>query len=139
MENTSSDRPERSSLLDRRDTLLIYLGTLRAEESRACLDLDNIDAALLAFRQKQPLRDAEGRRQPNGEAVRTVLRILRAADQPLTTAEITTEVRRLLPPAFAPTERLRKQVGARLWKLDRAKLVRSVGCRGSAKLWELAR
>lgn len=139
MENALNDHPDRSVLLDRRETLLIYLSALRAEESRACINLDKIDAALLVFRPKQPLRDAEGRRQPNGEVVRTVLRILRATDQPLTTVDIATEVRRLLPPAFAPTERLRKQVGARLWKLDRAGLVRSVGYRGSAKLWELAR
>lgn len=146
MEPSDYDRPNTiHGLLAKREQLRTLLKNLRAEERKVVCDLDHLDASIRLF---DPDADA-GRliryptkhRAKKGEVVRLVVRLLKDADRPISTIEITHEQMkaRKLKADDATTLLLRRRVGACLNKLKRDGYVRVVDLPGLYHGWEWVR
>lgn len=137
------DRPNTvSGLMAKRKQLAKLLKDLRAEQRKVISDLDHIDAAIRLFDPEADIarqnRYPTKHRAKKGEVVRLVVRMLKAADRPLTALDIVHRQikERGLKPDDGTVVLLRKRVGACLTKLKSDGCVRRVDLPGLYKGWE---
>lgn len=142
-------KPERpntvAGLIEKRAQLSAMLKYLRAEERKVICDLDHIDAAIRLFdpdaEAKRIVRYPTKHRAKKGEVVRLVVKLLKAADHPLTSLDIVhAQIKvRGLKADDATVVIMRKRVGACLTKLKADGYVRVVPLPGLYQGWEIAR
>jgi hypothetical protein len=142
-------KPERpntvAGLIEKRAQLSAMLKYLRAEERKVICDLDHIDAAIRLFDPdadtQRIVRYPTKHRAKKGEVVRLVVKLLKAADHPLTSLDIVHEQIKVrgLKADDATVVILRKRVGACLTKLKADGYVRVVPLPGLYQGWEIAR
>lgn len=146
MENVTYHRPNTvAGLMEKRRDLAALLKRVRAEEKKIVCDLDHIDAAIRLF---DPTADTDRivrhptkHRAKKGEVVRLVVRMLKEADQPLTSLDIVhAQVKaRGLKADDATLVIMRKRIGACLTKLKNDGVVRVVPLPGLYQGWEMVR
>lgn len=146
MTQTKIERPNTvAGLLEKRAELAKLLAHLRAEEKKVICDLDHVDAAIRLFdpatETKRFVRYPTQHRAKKGEVVRLVVRMLRAADAPVTSLDIVHQQikERGLKTDDATVVLMRKRVGACLTKLKSDGHVRVVPQPGLYQGWEWVR
>lgn len=127
-----------SALLTRRLELGRLFNALRHQESAAFLELDCLDASLARLNGRH-LREPRKPQGDKGEVTRRLLRILKAAGQPITTAEIV----RLTGAAASSCDRAEnravcRRVGRRLGALAETGVVQKGSTATGATCWELS-
>ncbi|MFT4254158.1 MAG: hypothetical protein QM608_16955 [Caulobacter sp.] len=142
-------KPERpntiAGLLEKRAQLAGMLKFHRAELRKVTCDLDHIDATIRMFDATADIRRVARyptkHRATKGEASIFVLRMLKAADRPLTSLEIVqAQIKaRGLKADDETVVLLRKRVGATLTAQQSQGVVRSIPMEGRYKGWELVR
>lgn len=142
-------KPERpntvAGLIEKRAQLVAMLKHLRTEERKVICDLDHIDAAIRLFDPNADtarfVRYPTKHRAKKGEVVRLVVKLLKAADHPLTSLDIVhAQIKvRGLKADDATVVIMRKRVGACLTKLKADGYVRVVPLPGLYQGWEIAR
>lgn len=145
MEDTNLERPNTvAGLLAKRAELAKLLKRVRADERRIVTDLDHIDGALRLFdgqaQADRIVRYPTQHRAKKGEVVRLVIRMLKAADRPITALDIVQQQikERGLKADDATIVMMRKRVGACLTKLKADGVIRAVPLPGLYKGWEIA-
>lgn len=143
------NQPERpntvAGLIEKRAQLAGMLKYHRAEERKIICDLDHIDATIRMFDSNADVsrivRYPTQHRAKKGEVVRLVVKMLKAADHPLTSLDIVhSQIEaRGLKADDATVVIMRKRIGACLSKLKAAGFVRVVPLPGLYQGWEMAR
>jgi len=145
-----SNDPERphtiAGLLEKRAKLAAMIKFHRTEVTKIICDLDHIDATIRLF---DPNADVDRivkryptkHRATKGEASMFVLRLLKAADKPLTSLDIVKAQMKArgLKADEQTVVLLRKRVGATLSAQQRLGFVRSIPMEGVYKGWVLVR
>lgn len=133
-----------SGLVAKRDELIAYRGRLECEIRKLTCDLDHLEAAIALFdpklTPKTVLRYVAKHRAKKGHLKRFVLGMLRDAEAPLTSKDITTAwiAARGLNADEPTYVILRKRIGACLIALRVQGLASDVGAVGEYKTWALA-
>lgn len=143
------NKPERpntvAGLLEKRAELAGMIKFHRTELRKVICDLDHIDATIRMFDANADIsrvkRYPTKHRATKGEASVFVLRMLKAADRPLTSLEIVqAQIKaRGLKADDETIVLLRKRVGATLTAQQSLGFVRSIPMEGRYKGWELVR
>lgn len=144
------NKPERpntiAGLLEKRAQLAAMIKHHRAEVRKITCDLDHIDATIRMFDANADVERIVKRyptkhRATKGQASVFVLRMLKAADKPLTSLDIVkAQIKaRGLKPDAETLVLLRKRVGATLTAQQSLGFVRSIPMEGRYKGWELVR
>lgn len=143
------NKPERpntvAGLIEKRAQLAGLLKHLRAEQRKVVCDLDHLDATIRMFDANADvsriIRYPTQHRAKKGEVVRLVVKLLKAADHPLTSLDIVqAQIKvRGLKADDATVVLMRKRVGACLTKLKADGYVRVVPLPGLYQGWEIAR
>ncbi|KQZ29378.1 hypothetical protein [Caulobacter sp. Root1472] len=143
------NKPERpntvAGLLEKRAQLAGIIKFHRAELRKVICDLDHIDATIRMFDAKADInrvaRYPTKHRATKGQASVFVLRMLKAADRPLTSLEIVqAQIKaRGLKADEETIVLMRKRVGATLTAQQSLGFVRSIPMEGRYKGWELVR
>ena len=146
MTGPGPDRPNTlAGLIEKRAHLAGLLKFHRAEERKIICDLDHVDATIRLFDPNadtsRVARYPTKHRARKGEMFRFVISMLRTADRPLTSFEITqAQIKaRGLKADEQTFVLMRKRVGACLTAQKGRGLVRSVPLEGLYKGWELMR
>lgn len=143
------NKPERpntvAGLIEKRAQLAGMLKYLRAEQRKVICDLDHLDATIRLFDPNADvsriIRHPTQHRAKKGEVVRLVVKLLKAADRPLTSLDIVhAQIKaRGLKADDATVVLMRKRIGACLTKLRVDGYVRVVPLPGLYQGWEIAR
>lgn len=143
------NKPERpntiAGLLEKRAQLAGMIKFHRAELRKVVCDLDHIDATIRMFDANADIsrvaRYPTKHRATKGQASVFVLRMLKAADRPLTSLAIVhAQIKaRGLKADEETVVLMRKRVGATLSAQQRLGYVRSIPMEGRYKGWELVR
>jgi hypothetical protein len=143
------NKPERpntiAGLLEKRAQLAGMIKFHRAELRKVICDLDHVDATIRMFDANADIsrvaRYPTKHRATKGQASVFVLRMLKAADRPLTSLEIVhAQIKaRSLKADEETVVLMRKRVGATLTAQQSLGYVRSIPMEGRYKGWELVR
>ena len=143
---TKPERPNTiAGLLEKRAQLAGMIKFHRAELRKVICDLDHIDATIRMFDANADIsrvaRYPTKHRATKGQASVFVLRMLKAADRPLTSLEIVhAQIKaRGLKADEETVVLMRKRVGATLTAQQSLGYVRSIPMEGRYKGWELVR
>lgn len=127
-----------SALLTRRLELSRLFNALRHQESAAFLELDRMDASLARLSGRH-LREPTKPQGAKGEATRRLLRILKTAERPLTTAEIVSLADEGAPSGDRAEKRAaQRRAGRRLGALAESGVVQKGATASGTTCWELA-
>lgn len=127
-----------SALLTRRLELGRLFNALRHQESAAFLELDRVDATLARLNGRL-LREPRRPQGAKGEVTRRLLRILKTAGRPLTTAEIVRLTgEEALVGDRTETRATHRRVGRRLAALAQSDVVQKGSTASGATCWKLS-
>jgi hypothetical protein len=139
--------PERpntvAGLIEKHREIAGQIEAKRRELDRLVADLEAVEHTIRLFDPNAQLGRAKPLPSPHaafkGEMRRDVMAALRAAREPLTSLDVARQViaMRKLPTDSDNVIRIRKRVGAALWKLKAKGWVQEVPCEGDYKRWRL--
>jgi hypothetical protein len=137
-----------SALFRKRGEIAGLIEAAQATLRELLSDLDAVDATILLFNPEADLGMIKTKPAPprfqtfRGEMQRHCLNMLRLADKPITSLDITLkalEARGINPNEQRSVVLVRKRVSAALYKLGERGVIRSIPLDGEYKGWELVR